>query len=177
MTADVEPVALSMLSACVFGGGNGWGKRIVEALNGLGATTCIQPAAVYGFEVSRESKAIVFRPLGQKDPSKAGSPAQGCRESDSHRSARTMQAISLSQSAQPAAIYGFEVSRESKAMFWGRPWPVTVPFGREPKADGRSTRLVGKKGPVCAFQARRPDPGKTTRAPPCCLPNPAARPW
>ena len=26
--------------------------------------TCTQPAAVYGFEVSRESKAIVFRPLG-----------------------------------------------------------------------------------------------------------------
>jgi prephenate dehydrogenase len=41
MTADVETVALSMQSACVFGGGNGWGRRIVEALNGLGATTCI----------------------------------------------------------------------------------------------------------------------------------------
>lgn len=37
MTADAEPHALSMQVACVFGGGNGWGKRIVAALDGLAA--------------------------------------------------------------------------------------------------------------------------------------------
>ena len=37
MTSDVEPIPLSIQAACVFGGGNGWGARIVAALDGMAA--------------------------------------------------------------------------------------------------------------------------------------------
>jgi prephenate dehydrogenase len=37
MTADSEPMPLNIQAACVFGGGNGWGARIVAALDGMAA--------------------------------------------------------------------------------------------------------------------------------------------
>jgi hypothetical protein len=45
---------------------------------------CNQPAAIYGVEVSRESKAIISRPLGYNAPSVAGLPDQRCRTPKSH---------------------------------------------------------------------------------------------
>lgn len=41
MTANLPALDLSSQTLCVFGGGNGWGKRIVEAAQGLGAKTIV----------------------------------------------------------------------------------------------------------------------------------------
>lgn len=41
MKSDFSRFDLCTQTVCIFGGGNGWGKRIVEALDGLGATTVV----------------------------------------------------------------------------------------------------------------------------------------
>ena len=41
MKSDFSRFNLCTQTVCIFGGGNGWGKRIVEALDGLGATTVV----------------------------------------------------------------------------------------------------------------------------------------
>ena len=118
--------------------------------------TCIQPAAVYGFEVSRESKAIVFQPLGQKDPSKTGSPAQGCREIRlaplcSHLASNQ----SLSERSACSNIWFLGFPGEQSYVL-GQALACHRPFWQRTK----SRRPVYEAGWACV-----------------CLPSPAARPW